>query len=105
MTDASHPLRLIAACRAWRAAERGEPIGLPVSIDATTSMLQHMALLLRDERLACLSNLWPGERQDFYTRVAEACGSERKVVKSVAMPMFYGQTRSTGMDVLRRQRS
>jgi hypothetical protein len=102
MTDASHPLRLIAACRAWRAAERGEPIGLPVSIDATTSMLQHMALLLRDERLARLSNLWPGERQDFYTRVAEACGSERKVVKSVAMPMFYGQTSSTGMDVLRR---
>ncbi len=103
VTDSAHPLRLIAACRAWCAVERGEPIGLPVSIDATTSMLQHMALLLRDERLARLSNLWPGERQDFYTRVAKACGSERKVVKSVAMPMFYGQTDNSAMDVLRRE--
>jgi DNA-directed RNA polymerase len=103
MTDASHPLRLIAACRAWCAAERGEPIGLPVSIDATTSMLQHMALLLRDQQLARLSNLWPGERQDFYTQVAGACGSTRKVVKGVAMPMFYGQTDNSAMDVLRRE--
>ena len=102
-TDATHPLRLIAACRAWCAAERGEPIRLPVSIDATTSMLQHMALLLRDQQLARLSNLWPGTRQDFYTQVAGACGSTRKVVKGVAMPMFYGQTDNSAMDVLRRE--
>lgn len=106
VTDASHPLRLLAACRAWCAAERGEPIRLPVSIDATTSMLQHMALLLRDRDLARLSNLWPGPRQDFYTLVAAACDPtgkvvKRKAVKGVAMPMFYGQTANSAMDVLR----
>ncbi len=100
VTDASHPLRLVAACRAWCAAERGDAIRLPVSIDATTSMLQHMALLLRDPELARLSNLWPGPRQDFYTKVAERCGSTRKVVKAAAMPLFYGQTANGAMDAL-----
>jgi hypothetical protein len=104
VTDASHPLRLVAACRAWRAAERGEAIRLPVSIDATTSMLQHMALLLRDPDLARLSNLWPGARQDFYTEVAQRCPPlTRKAVKGVAMPMFYGQTNHSAMDVLREE--
>jgi DNA-dependent RNA polymerase len=102
VTDASHPLRLVAACRAWCAIERGEAIRLPVSIDATTSMLQHMALLLRDPDLARLSNLWPGPRQDFYMEVAKRCGSKRSIVKPVAMPMFYGQTLHSAMDVLRK---
>jgi hypothetical protein len=60
-----------------------------------------MALLLRDSELARLSNLWPGPRQDFYTEVAKRCGSTRKIVKPVAMPMFYGQTRHSAMNVLR----
>jgi hypothetical protein len=92
--DASEPLRFVAACKAWCAAERGEAIRTPVSIDATTSVLQHMALLLRDPQLAQLCNLWPGPRRDLYSEIAAACGKtfSRKAVKRVVMPTFYGET-------------
>lgn len=100
---ARHPLRFAAALRAWHAAQAGDPIRLPVSIDATTSVLQHMALLLRDPQLAQLSNLWPNERQrDFYSEVAEAAelsdklpddlkSKARDIVKPIVMPSFYGK--------------
>jgi hypothetical protein len=96
-----HSLCFAGACRAWLAVERGEPIGLPVSIDATTSALQHMALLLRSPRLARLSNLMPGDRQDVYASIAQECGGlPRDAVKKVAMPTFYGQTVKRSMEKL-----
>jgi hypothetical protein len=99
---ANEPLRFLAAHRAWNAALAGEPIRVPVSIDATTSVLQHMALLLRNVDLAKVSNLWPGERRDFYSEVAEAGNivqmlpeklrpKARKIVKANTMPAFYGK--------------
>ncbi len=45
---------------------------LPVSIDATCSAFQHVALLTRDEKLAELVNLVGDARNDLYMRVAEA---------------------------------
>jgi DNA-directed RNA polymerase len=89
---AAEPFRFIAACRAWVLAAEGQPIALPVAVDASTSVLQHMALLLRDARLARLVNLWPGERRDFYAAVGKACGLGRSTVKKIAMTGFYGQT-------------
>jgi DNA-dependent RNA polymerase len=90
--QAAEPFRFIAACRAWTLAADGQPVALPVAVDASTSVLQHMALLLRDARLAELVNLWPGARRDFYTQVGEACSLSRSAVKKVAMTGFYGQT-------------
>jgi hypothetical protein len=90
--SADEPFRFVAACRAWTLAAEGQPIALPVAVDASTSVLQHMALLLRDARLAKLVNLWPGERQDFYAAVGLACNLSRSAVKKIAMTGFYGQT-------------
>jgi hypothetical protein len=73
IVPAAEPFRFIAACRAWQMVEQGLPIALPVTVDASASVLQHMALLLRDVDLAKLVNLWPGERHDFYTAVGIAC--------------------------------
>jgi DNA-dependent RNA polymerase-like protein len=91
-----HTLCFVAACRAWLAVERGEPIGLPVQIDATTSALQHMALLLRNRHLAEVSNLLPGPRRDVYTEIGALMPQHltlpREAVKACSMPMFYGQT-------------
>lgn len=98
--DAAGPFRFIAACRAWTLAVEGRPIGLPVAVDASTSVLQHMALLLRDANLGRLVNLWPGERQDFYARVGAACGLPRSSVKKIAMTGFYGQALKTAAQSL-----
>jgi DNA-dependent RNA polymerase-like protein len=89
---ADEPFRFVAACRAWTLAAEGQPIALPVAVDASTSVLQHMALLLLDANLGRLVNLWPGERQDFYSKVGEACGLSRSAVKKIAMTGFYGQS-------------
>lgn len=90
--QAADPFRFVATCRAWALAADGEPIALPVAVDASTSVLQHMALLLRDARLAEQVNLWPGARRDFYDQVGTACSLKRSAVKKVAMTGFYGQT-------------
>jgi hypothetical protein len=104
---AKHPLRCLAAVQAFNAASWGEAIRLPVSIDATTSVLQHMALLLRDPQLAQISNLWPSDVQrDFYSEVAEQAkladllpeelkSKARDVVKMIVMPSFYGKSEWT----------
>lgn len=44
---------------------------LPVSIDATCSAFQHVAMLTRDEKLAALVNLIGTDRNDLYTKVAD----------------------------------
>ncbi len=40
--------------------------GLPISMDASTSGYQHMALALRDRHDAAATNLLPGPRRDLY---------------------------------------
>lgn len=109
--EAKHPAQFLAAALAVVDASEGRPVYLPVRVDASCSVLQHLALLTADEVLARLVNLWgdyishPAGRRsvsrveimirdpddsDFYQRVAELTGFERADVKTVIVPQLYG---------------
>jgi len=102
MEKADQPALFFAGLKAWQKASRGEPIGYPISLDATASGAQIMASLVCCAKSASFCNLInTGNREDFYTRAYGAMcdrldndGSiKRDMVKSALVPWFYGSNK------------
>ncbi|MCP3882347.1 MAG: hypothetical protein GY701_28730 [Sulfitobacter sp.] len=73
--DAADPWRFLAFCFEWAGYRReggAFETHLPCQIDGTTNGYQIMALLTRDEELAQLTNLVPGDKPvDLYQEIAD----------------------------------
>jgi len=98
--EAHDPALFFAGVLAWEAAERGEPSGYPISLDATASGMQILACLTGDRSTAMLCNVVPnenGDRMDAYTslyiKLSERAGNKltaaRDEVKRAIMTSFY----------------
>lgn len=101
---ADDPAMFYAGIQAWHAVERGEAIGYPISLDATSSGLQILAALTGDRRAAELCNVVDtGERRDAYTSIFDimvdhltkrlgehAGGISRDNCKQAIMTSLYG---------------
>ena len=108
--QAESPALFYAGIQAYRQAAHGEAIAYPISLDATASGAQLLAILVGCEQSARMCNVIDtGAREDFYTGVYEAmksvlsCWIEerdidsnhipalvRQQVKDAVMPAFYG---------------
>jgi hypothetical protein len=96
---AEEPALFYAGLQAYRKAQRGLPTGYPVSLDATASGLQLLAVLSGCEASARLCNVVPtGRREDAYTNIyqamCEALGTKAKITRGQAkdsiMTSLYG---------------
>ena len=96
---ADAPALFYAGLKAWQKASRGEPIGYAISLDATASGAQIMALLLECEQSASVCNVIDtGDREDFYTAMHQALCTRienpgdisRSQAKDAMVPWFYG---------------
>lgn len=96
---ADSPCMYACAVDALRAVQRGEPIGYGISLDATASGTQWLAILTGDKKAAELCNVInTGSRVDGYTvvfkRMQEICGPlgmiTRDQVKQAIMTSLYG---------------
>lgn len=101
--EAEEPALFFAGVEAYRKAERGQPIKYPISLDATASGAQILALLAGCERSAVLSNVIDsGDRLDFYSEITKLINQyadgdvkiSRKDAKDAIMPSFYGSTKA-----------
>ncbi len=107
LAKAEEPALYFAAVQAYRAVQKGEPIGYPISLDATSSGLQLLAVLTGDRSAAQLCNVVDtGHREDAYQRVfdvivdilTERLGPDvagqisRKDLKRAIMTALYGST-------------
>lgn len=95
------PALFYAGVQAYRKAQKGEPSGYPISLDATASGIQILAALAGDRQAAALCNVIDtGRREDAYTsiyeemcaRLGEGAKIERGDVKQAVMCAFYGST-------------
>jgi len=104
-SGADEPWQFLAFCHEWAGYLRDGlsfVSSLPVGMDATCSVYQHLGALLRDEQIGSLVNLTPAEKpQDIYRTVGDAVGVSRKVVKAPVMTMVYGSARSTRHEQIR----
>lgn len=94
---AKHPILFRKAVRAYRHAEKGNPINHPMGLDATASGLQIMGALSGCVVTAKATNLVnTGHREDVYDAVATgmqahgATTTTRDLVKKPVMTVFYG---------------
>ena len=101
--EAEEPALFFAGIEAYRKAERGQSINYPISLDATASGAQILALLAGCERSALLSNVIDsGDRLDFYAEITKLINQyadqdvkiSRKDAKDAIMPSFYGSTKA-----------
>lgn len=99
LKDADEPALFYAGMMAWQAVKRGEAVGYPISLDATSSGIQILAVLTGDKGAAELSNvLDTGIRNDAYTAMYQAMQNkvgtniklDRKPVKQAVMTAYYG---------------
>lgn len=97
--QAKEPALFYAGVLAYRKAKKGEPIGYPISLDATASGCQLLACLTGDSSAARLANvLNAGYRSNAYTEVykhmQDALGTtgtlDEKTVKKCVMTSLYG---------------
>ncbi|MFV0357706.1 MAG: DNA-directed RNA polymerase, partial [Bacteroides thetaiotaomicron] len=99
LKQADEPALYYAAIKAYRTAQRGEPVNYPISLDATSSGMQILACLTGDRKAAMLCNvLDAGCRMDayqaIYRKMLKALGSKAvlaaKDVKQAVMTSLYG---------------
>lgn len=99
LSQADEPALYFAGVQAYRAAQRKEPIGYPISLDATSSGLQLLSALTGDRKAAELCNVVSvGKRMDAYTAVyramLEVIGESSKIkredTKRAIMTSLYG---------------
>lgn len=97
--EAKSPALFYAGVKAWEAVKRDEPIGYPISLDATASGIQILSVLTGDRSAALLSNvLDAGKRMDAYTgiyeeilrRAGQNIQITRTAVKDAVMTSCYG---------------
>jgi hypothetical protein len=96
--NAKEPALFYAGVKAFRAVERGEPIGYMISLDATSSGIQLLAALTGDHLAARLCNVVDtGKREDAYTGIyshmcilnQESMKIGRDDTKNAIMTAFY----------------
>lgn len=94
--SADEPLLMQKAVYAYYDAQVGEPTGFIMGLDATSSFLQIMSLMIGDPVGAKYSNLInTGKRMDFYSEVTTEINElvtvevPRDTVKGAAMPHYY----------------
>jgi hypothetical protein len=101
INSAEHPALFFAGLTAWNDMLQGNPSGYPISLDATSSGFQLLAVLTGDESAAKLCNVInTGKREDAYTgiynimcgRGGEAAKIQRSMVKEAIMTALYGST-------------
>lgn len=99
LSQAKEPALYYAGVLAWEDTQSGKPSGYPISLDATASGFQLLAVLTGDANAASLCNVTDtGYREDAYTRVYQAMLSkigdtskiERDDVKQAVMCSLYG---------------
>lgn len=99
--QAEEPAMFYAGMVAWHDVKHGDPIGYPISLDATASGLQFLAVCTGDRSAARLCNVIDtGHRMDaykeIYQEILKASGGNAKIqpkrVKKAVMTAFYGST-------------
>ena len=99
--QAEEPALFFAGITAWQKVCKGEPIGYPISLDATSSGIQLLAALTGDRKAAALCNVIDtGHREDAYTglyqsmldRIGEGAKITRKDTKQAIMTAMYSST-------------
>ena len=94
ISQAEEEALFYAGVQAYRATLRNEPIGYPISLDATASGTQILALLSGCRDTAKLCNVVDtGSREDAYTILfneMDIPGVSRKDAKQAIMTSFYG---------------
>lgn len=99
LSQAKEPALYYAGVLAWEDTQSGKPSGYPISLDATASGFQLLAVLTGDSSAASLCNVTDtGYREDAYTRVYQAMLSkigdtskiDRDDVKAAVMTSLYG---------------
>ncbi len=97
--QADEPALFFAGVQAYRAMQKGQPIGYPISLDATASGMQILSCLTGDRAAAELCNVVDTEhRRDPYTiiyeimtqRIGEAAKISRENTKQAIMTSLYG---------------
>lgn len=101
LADAAEPALYYAGVNAWDKVQKKEPSGYPISLDATASGLQLLAVLTGDRRAAEICNVVDtGHRRDAYTSVYQSMLTKtgdvskitRENTKSAIMKGLYGST-------------
>lgn len=101
LPNADEPALYYAGVKAWEDVKAGLPTGYMISLDATSSGLQLLAVLTGDLSAARLCNVVDtGHRQDAYTNVYgtmlaqldETAKITRDMAKDAIMTSFYGST-------------
>lgn len=104
LQQADEPALYFAGVQAWRATQRGEATGYPISLDATASGMQILAALTGDRKAALLCNVVNNyvagvpQRMDAYTAIyqamlimiGEAGRIKRDDCKDAVMTSLYG---------------
>ena len=99
MHEAAEPALFFAGVKAYGEVLEGKPSGYPISLDATSSGLQILAVLTGDRKAAELCNVVnAGSRKDGYTvvydemckRIGDSSKILRDEVKQAIMTSLYG---------------
>lgn len=101
LKKAESPAMFFAATQAWRAAKAGHPTGFPISLDATSSGMQILSVLVGDRKAARITNVISneeGKRMNAYqylfdvmqTKIADGKKVKYSDIKQAIMTAFYG---------------
>jgi hypothetical protein len=101
--QAAEPALFYAGVQAYRAVQRGEAIGYPISLDATASGMQLLACLTGDRKAGEICNVVnTGNREDAYTsiwqtmqqKLGSAIKITRQQAKDAVMPALYSSKKA-----------
>lgn len=99
--QADEPALFYAGILAWEKAKADKPSGYPISLDATCSGIQILAVLACDRKAAEICNVVDtGHRRDAYVSIYQDMVNElgqtakidRKLTKNAIMTAFYNST-------------
>lgn len=91
--EAESPVQYHNALDNYLSILEGKPTNATISLDATCSCLQHIAILMGCEKTARISNVIGGDRNDAYSLIHTATGLPnipRKKCKEAVMTSSYG---------------